>query len=732
MKKNEKQSNSLQQNVQDATHFTFRVVLKAIGWVFNILFTILLVGIIAGCIVGGAFLIYVANNVDSSVDDIVMLSGSKDGTTRMYHYENGELVEDDTQRLTGGTNKLWISYDQIPDDLINAFIAIEDKRFWDHDGVDWITTIQAAIKFVIPTGSNPGGSTITQQLIKNATGDDDYTIQRKVQEIFKAMNLEKVTEKKDIMEMYLNSIYLSQGCTGVQAAANKYFSKDASELTLIECAAIAGITQNPIKWDPVLNPKNNSERRNNILREMYNQGLITRAEFEETYKQDLVLNVAGSKDNDDSAGSSSSNTTSWYTDAVIEEAIDLLAAHYDVTEKIAEQMLYSGGYNIVTAIDPDIQAILEKYYEDMSSSSFLPTSNVVNLESSMLVMDPYNGNIVALVGGRGEKTDTRLLNRATMTKRQPGSSMKPIGVYAPAMDAGIIHYGSTYKDSPYTKEPSPWPQNSNRKYTYGPMTMEYAIAQSKNTIAVKVLADLGVNNSFRFLREKLHMASLVESVTTTTGVKSDKNLASLALGGLTYGVTLKEMVAAYSVFPSGGIYSQPRTVLQIQNSAGQVLIDNNPDAEIVLKEGTAQSMVRLMESVITEGTATSAREINNLVGAAGKTGTTDDNNDRWFVGYTPYYAAGIWIGYDEPQNLANSVASAQHVKLWNAVMVEIHEKVLEKVESGEMPKKTFGEDLLIEAKYCKSTGMLPVSGCSKETGYFTKSTLPSKNCTRHS
>lgn len=736
MKIKENKDKRLQKNVEEATHFTFRVVIKSFQWIFNILFTVLLVGIIAGCIVGCAFLIYIANNVDSNVDDIVMLSGSKEGTTRMFYYDqNGELVEDESQRLTGGTNRYWISYDQIPEDLINAVVAIEDKRFWDHEGVDWITTIQAAIKFVIPMGENPGGSTITQQLVKNATGDDDYTIQRKVQEIMKAMNLEKVTEKKSILEMYLNSIYLSQGCTGVQAAANKYFSKDASELTLIECAAIAGITQNPIKWDPILNPENNRIRRDTILRQMYEQGLITRTEFDGAYKQKLVLNVEGS--DEDGEESSASSTTSWYTDVVIEESIDLLAEKYDVTETIAAQMLYSGGYNIVTAMDRDIQTILEKYYSDMSSSSFLPTSNVINVESSMLFMDPYNGNVLGLVGGRGEKTQTRVLNRATQTKRQPGSSIKPIGVYGPAMDAGLINYGTTYEDSPFTTSPTVWPHNANRVFSYAPTTIDTALAASKNTIAVKVLNDLGINNSFRFMHDKLHMESLVDSVTTSTGVKSDKNLASLALGGLTYGVTLREMVAAYCIFPSGGIYSSPRTVLQIQNSAGQVIIDNNPAGEIVMKEGTTQTMIRIMEHVIsgtvgTSGTAGSAKQIQQLVGAAGKTGTTNNDNDLWLVGFTPYYASGIWLGYDEPQSLSGKVSGTQHIKLWNAVNVEIHELLLKRIEAGEVQKKTFNDDLLIKATFCPTTGMLPSTNCSKRTGYFTKEALPTKICTRHS
>lgn len=748
MKRIAPKKKTLQGEAQEATHFIFRLIFKTFLAICNVLFTIILIGLIAGCIVGCAFLIYVSNHIDSDVDDIIVMSGKQDSTTRLFYYDaDGNLVEEESERLVGGTNRLWISYDEMPDDLINAFVAIEDKRFWEHQGVDWITTIQATMKYFLPMGGKPGGSTITQQLVKNVTGDDDYTIQRKVQEIFKALNLEKEKEKVEILEMYLNTIFLSQRCNGVQAAANKYFGKDASELTLVECAAIAGITQYPTKWDPILNPDNNKYRRNVILKEMYKQGFITYAEYEEAYNQELVL--ATDKEEENGELSASSGTTSWYTDVVIEEAATLLMEKYNVSYQIAVQMVYTGGYTIVTTMDKDIQELLETYYAD--PDLIKDTNRVVKKQSSMLIMDPENGDVLALVGGRGEKTDTRVLNRATQTKRQPGSSFKPIASYVQAMDLGYINYGSVRDDTPYNfgdryvtssgsvkyTKTSGWPRNSNRKYA-GLMTMDYALQASKNTIAVKLLAEVGVENSFNFLAEKLGFTSLVDNVATANGVKTDKGLAALGLGGLTYGVTMREMVAAYCIFPSGGIYREPRTILEIRDSSGNVVIDNQNDAEVVIKEGTAQMMIRLMEHVITgsSGTATAIRPVARLVGAAGKTGTTDDNYDRWFVGYTPYIVAGVWVGYDEPQNLGSG---NDHTRIWNDIMLDIHKNIiLPRVEAGQQEEKKFDTDLLIEAKYCSDSGKLTTAACQAdprgsrvETGYFTRATLPVEGCDMH-
>ena len=309
---------------EQAALSVWRLALKAVQGIVGALITLLIIGCIAGCIVVAAFALYISNNVDTSVDDIVMISNDTNSSTKILHVdENGKLVEDESQRISAGTVSTWVSYNEIPEDLVNAFIAIEDKRFWDHNGVDWITTIKSATRFFLPIGGRGGGSTITQQLVKNATGDDDYSIQRKVQEIFKAMNLEKVKDKTEILEMYMNIIYLSQGAWGVQEAANVYFNKDVSELTLLECCAIAGITQSPTYWDPVQNPENNVKRRNEILNQMLIQGMITQAEYDENYNAELKIDLGGNKDDSDSS-SSSDGVTSWYTDAVIYESIDLL------------------------------------------------------------------------------------------------------------------------------------------------------------------------------------------------------------------------------------------------------------------------------------------------------------------------------------------------------------------------------------------------------------------------
>lgn len=735
-----KENNNVENQVEDAVRVSFGVIRSAISVVFSVFLSILLVGVIAGCIVVGAFVIYLANNVDNNVDDIVLIAeqGSGNGTAIYYYDENGDLVEDESQRLSADGTSYWVSYEDIPENLVNAFVAIEDKRFWDHNGFDFITTAKAVAKFLLPVGEGGGGSTITQQLVKNVTKNDDYTIQRKVNEIFKAIELEKqVGDKTLILESYMNIIYLSQGAYGVQEAAHVYFNKDVSDLTLVECAAIAGITQYPSKWDPIKNPDNNKTRRNVILSEMYSQGLITKSEYDEAYN--ATLEIDQSKSEVVVAG-----TNTWYTDEVINEASELLAEKFNVSIELATKMLYSGGYSIITAQDKSVQAVLDKYYQDMSESSIFPVSNVINVESSMIVMDPHNGNILGLVGGRGEKTQNRIFNLATDAVRQPGSAFKPVAVYAPAMESGVINYGSVFDDIPFNfgtettdangkvtySKPTGWPRNSNNAYR-GLTTVEYAIAMSKNTIAVHVLDALGINNSYNFLTNKLHF---------TTLVNSDKNYASLGLGGLSYGVTLKELTSAYSIFSNNGVYTSSRTVIEIRDKSGEVVIDNEPTKEIVLSEGNAEVMTKLLGQVIHHSGATastSLKGIAKLVDVAGKTGTTNNNYDKWFIGYTPYYLAGVWTGYVEQQDIGSKVSN-QHCKMWNAVMVELHQVIVERVKNGEETLKTFDTDLLIEATYCMDSGKLVTSACEAdprgkryEVGYFTNETLPTEECDCH-
>lgn len=736
----------------------WRLALNGVQGVLVALLTILIVGCIAGCIVVGAFALYISGNVDTSVDDIVMVSNDTTYSTKLYYYDkDGNLVEDESQRLSAGTISTWVSYKEIPEDLVNAFIAIEDKRFWDHNGVDWITTIKSAAGFFLPLGSKGGGSTITQQLVKNVTGDDDYSIQRKVQEIFKAMNLEKVKDKTEILEMYLNIIYLSQGANGVQEAAKIYFDKDVSELTLLECCAIAGITQSPTYWDPIQNPDNNINRRNAILNLMLEQGMITQAEYDENYNAELVINLG---DTQDGSSSKSDGYTTWYTDAVIYEAVELLQNHYGVTKRVAEQLLYTGGYHIVTAMDPEVQAIMDKYYLDISETSLLPTNGIIIPESSMIMMDPYTGNIVGLVGGRGEKQGNLLLNRATQTTRSPGSSVKPIAAYALSMDMGLINYASVVDDTPYNfgtvkfneetqtftcSIPSGWPRNSGGTYQ-GLCDMVAAVSKSKNTVAVKLVDMMGIETVFSFMKNKLHLDSLVEKVELQNGVRTDKTLSALALGGMTYGLTLKELVSAYTIFPTGGVYNSGRTVIRILDKDGNTLIENEPLSEVVIKEETAQLMTKLLRTVVSKygGTAYyGITKVTKLAETAGKTGTTDENNDKWFIGYTPYYLGGVWYGFDIPTNLA-SYSTTAHMEIWDAVMKDVHElKGYDKRVLGDKVK-TFDYDLLIEAEYCIDSGKLVTNACRNDirllqsssntrvtTGFFTKYDLPKEVCDVH-
>ncbi len=666
-----------------------RALMRAGSFLLNLLLTFLLIGSICLVIIGTAFLIYLSNFTDSRVEEIDMLTSTEDRTTGIFYVNDaGEVVEMEDERLAPTQNRVWVPYSDIPQNLVNAYIAIEDKRFEDHHGVDWIRTISATAYYL--TGkSSYGGSTITQQLIKNVTGDDDNTPQRKIEEIFRALNLEKEKTKSEIMEMYLNTIYLSQGCYGVQAAAYTYFDKPVSDLSLLECVAIAGITQSPTKWDPILNPENNKKRRNTILGEMLDQGKITIAEYEEAYNVDLTL--AAPEEEDLSSGAVDDEVTSWYMDAAIEDAAALLMEHYEVSYQVAIQMIYSGGMQLVLAMDPEVQATMEEVYADDEAINRIVGSSksLIQPQSAMVVLDPTTGNVLGLVGGRGEKTKSRIFNYATDAKRQPGSSFKPLAVYAPAIDAGIIGYNSVYEDAPVMNHPDtgkPWPKNSYSGYR-GAMPIYDAVAISSNAVAVRVLQDLGLENSFSFLKDTLHIDSLVLN-TEVQGVKmSDMTLSGLGLGGLTFGVSVKEMTAGYTIFTNDGIYCEPRMVLKILDADGNVVVDNTPDYEVAIAEDTAAVMTKLLQGVVSYGTGDDVT-LKNRVDTAGKTGTTSSNYDRWFIGYTPYYLGGVWFGYENQQTLS-SFSGNPALKIWDEVMNRLHDRALAPVAAGEEELKTF-------------------------------------------
>ncbi|MBQ8696186.1 MAG: transglycosylase domain-containing protein, partial [Clostridia bacterium] len=521
--------------------------------VLSVLFTILLIGLITGTIVGAAFALYLRSFIDISIDDILLLSTDQDQTTQLYYMDYtdranriGEAVLIEDQQLSAGENRVWASYSEMPDDLVNAFIAIEDKDFRDHKGVDWGRTLSATFYFFAPGDKHYGGSTITQQVIKNVTGNDDITIQRKVQEIFMALNLEKKLDKSEIIEIYLNTIYLSQRSYGVQAAAQTYFGKDVSELTLLECAALASIPQAPTKWDPVQNPDNNTDRRKVVLTAMRDQGLITEDEYLEAWHAELVLNTDAATDD-----SSDRSYNSWYTDQVINDAIELLMDEdkLGLSKDLATRMIYTGGLKIYTLMDPDVQGALEEYFEN--PENFAAMKGPLSPKCSMVVIDPYTGDVLGLVGDKGEKQGDRLQNYATQTRRSPGSSIKPLSVYGPALEEGYITYASAFDDIPidYGEDnDSPWPSN-NPPFYMGLTPVYDAVTRSVNTVAIRVLQQLGTATSFDYVKNKLHIDGFIENQELENGtVLSDLNASALALGGMTYGVTVEEMTAAYSIF----------------------------------------------------------------------------------------------------------------------------------------------------------------------------------------
>ncbi len=733
----------------DAARLVGKAVLKFLGWVLSIFMTLALVGVITGTIVGGAFLLYAKNYLDTGVEDFdALLSEESRTTTVSYVDKNGQIVEIPSERLSAEQNRVWVKYSEMNDYIRDAFVAIEDKRFYSHQGVDWIRTARVTLDFLTGSGS-AGGSTITQQLIKNVTGDDDVTIQRKAQEIFKALNLEKKYDKSEILEMYLNVISLSHGCYGVGAAAYKYFGKEVADLTLIESAAIAGITQSPYYYDPIYFPEHNAEKRNIVLQYMYDQGMITQEEFISAYQKELVLNIST-----DENAQVSTNIHSWYTDAARQEAVRLLQEEFGYTATFAEKVLLTGGFNIVTAQDPEIQSIVEEFYEGTDGWQMRDNSPI-QPESSCVIIDPYTGNVVALVGGRGQKTINLGLNYATQTKRPPGSSLKPVSVYGPALEKGLITYGSVLDDAPInfgTEKIDPetgkktysnshgYPKNSPDRYR-GLSTINEAIRVSINTIAWRTLSLLGLENSYEFLTEKVGISTLVNNQVGAGGaVFTDVAFAPLALGQLSYGVTVKELTAAYQIFVNGGIYNEERLVLQILDSEGEVVIDNEKKSTIVISAETASIMTKMMQEVVKSGTA-KALTIDKYVNCAGKTGTTENDQDRWFVGYNPYYVCGIWFGYSMPRPLKGfSSGSPMPVLAWDKIMTKVLQKYIDESKTeGGAPLKTFEmAPGIVTATYCKDSGKLMTDACRAdprgsraEIGYFKAGTEPTEACDVH-
>ena len=686
---------------------------KSLGKIIVSLFLVL---VITGSIVVTALTVYVMKFVDP--DAGITLSNLEMGNTTVIYAANkkGDMVAVD--QIQNGENREWVDLEKVPQYVQDAFICTEDERFNEHDGVDWKRTFAAfANLFFHFYSTKQGGSTITQQVIKNITGEDDVRIERKVQEIFRAINLEKKYTKDEILEAYLNLIYLNRNTRGIQAASKLYFNKDVSKLTKLEACALAGMTRNPAKYDPVNHPEANAERREYVIDKMAEFGKLTTLEAANLKTDTLKTNLTLPAEN------KNKKYQSYFVDNLMNEVIADLVEEKGYSEEYASNLLINGGLRIYTSLDTSLQELVENKYEQNSTFSASKQKNAP--ESAFIVMD-HQGMIKAVVGGRGEKSGNRILNRATQSKRSPGSSMKPIGVYAPAIEYNLAYYSKWVQDKPIRAiidgKERDWPNNYGKR-KYGSMPMIQALQRSLNTVPVQLCKELTIDRSFNFLTKKVGLTTLVESEKKKDGtILTDKSYAACCLGDCTYGTKLSELTAAYQIFANGGTYTKPRSYTKITDATGEVILENPAVTTRVISEETSGVMNKMLQRVVSDapGTGTAAKLKNFTV--AGKTGTSESSYDQLFVGITPYYIAGVWLGFDTPKSL-DGTGTYSPPKVWKNVMEDAH-KGLE--------KKDFEiSDKVKEMKYCTSTGLIANKNCPKTAvGYYKESYIPS-TCKSH-
>ena len=638
--------------------FVLRTALKVV-------LTVLLIFITTGLLFTCIFAVYVktclTEDLNVSLEEMTLSLSSK------------ILVRDgdgwaELATLYSDEDRIWVEYDDIPLDLEHAAVAIEDHNFYTHKGVDWFRTSGALINMFIGMRNNFGGSTITQQLIKNLTEYDDVTVQRKLTEIFRALEFEKIYTKEEIITWYLNEIYLGERCYGVGTASRMYFGKEVSQLSLAECASLIGITNNPSLYDPYISEntrENNIRRAKTILWEMYDQGFIDYDRYNSAKSEADNLSFQRSPDTVRTA-----TVNSYYVDTVIRDVIEDLMAEKNVSRTTAEHLLYNGGYKIYSCLDTSIQEIIDNMYENPYNMPSAYRSSSQQLQSAIVVIDPYTGDIVGMSGGVGEKTASLTLNRATQSLRPPGSSFKPIAVYGPALDLGVVDQKTTVDDSPditLSGDPNWYPKNSGG-YS-GRISVRTALQYSKNTVAAQLLDWIGKSASWDYLTNHFGITTLVRDEVQDDGrVVTDYAYAPLSLGQLSYGVTVREMAQAYTAFVNDGVMSYARTYSYIEDDNGEIVLLNPIRQQVAVKANTAWNMADMLQNAVENGTGTEAKFSSTAV--AGKTGTTSDDKDRYFVGFTMYYVAAVWTGYDNPEKMYFSGNPA--AQIFRSIMSDIH------------------------------------------------------------
>ena len=709
---------------------TGKKVLRAIA-------AVILVGIIVMCIAGCVLTVWVFDTLNND-QQMLDLSMQKAKYTTIFYADDGETELARAYDPEAG-NRIWVDYDKMPQQLLDAVVAVEDKRFWEHNGVDFLTTSKAGISAILQKigltgfygGATPGASTITQQVVRNITNDRAVDgaegWARKLREIFRALNVEKYYTKQQIIETYLNLASFSQNCSGIQAAANVFFNKDVSELTVAECATIVGTTKNPYAYDPYTHWEANQQRKEYILGLMLEQGKLTKEEYNAAISQEIVL-----------ATGTNSNATiqTWFVDYVTDEVCRDLAEKQGITEAEAYQNLISGGYRIYTTCEERVQDILEDYY---ASPDNFPAVNNEEYPQSAFVITDTNGAIKGIVGGNRGKEGNRIWNRASDTTRQIGSTIKPITSYVLGIEKDIITYSTVIEDRQVVVNPDEvsysqplWvPKNEYNSFK-GFVTVRTAIIRSINTVAVQITQKLGTTTSYDFLKYSLNVDTL------TAG---DDSYSPMALGSLSKGMTLVKLAGAYQMFGNGGVRTEPYSYTRVEDTFGNVILEKNTVPNRVISAETATVMNRLLQEVTgSEGTGAAANLGTMNIPVAGKTGTTDDSVDQWFVGVTPYYVGVCWLGYDSRYQtddqgnikyyangnpIPNSIRYSSYPppKIWKAIMSQVHEGVI---------GKSFETSNNVTAyQYCKLTGMLAGDGCTETaTGWYKNSNIP-QVCSYH-
>ena len=665
------------------------------------------------CIAGAGAIIALFNNDDWAMKKEDLTSKSVD--TIIYDKDGTEIAN-----VSGEEKRRTVTLDEVPQMLQDAYISIEDERFYTHHGVDIKRTLGATATYIIRRGSSSyGGSTITQQLVKNLMNDDDDSgvagIQRKIREMSRAYKLEQWFSKQQILELYLNTIFVGSDVYGVQLGARYYFDKSVQDLDLAECAFLAGINHAPNSYNP-FGEKDNSERIKNrtktVLSKMLELGKITQEEYDSA-KQEVEDGLKFSQGN-----TSSGTSMSYLARAAYNQVIKEFAAEKDVSTKIATQMIAGGGYKIYTTQDSTIQGYAEEVYRSGDHIFYgVATKNGEKVnsghtQSAIVIIDHKTGYVVGCMGGLGDDVDSNGQNRATQSPRQPGSSIKPLAAIAPALESGIITAATVYDESRTSfGNYSPNPHSG-----YDLVTVRKAIEFSANTVNVKIMDEVGPANSIAFMR-KMGISTLITA--KENAEHNDENL-SLVLGGATEGITPLEMAGAYATIANGGVYITPTFYTKVEDSSGSVVLEPKQEKNRVMSEANSYILKSILTGPVTgsNGTATSAKISGQAT--AGKTGTTNDNYDRWFCGFTNYYTAAAWYGFDIPENLYYAGANYPNraASLWTSVMKKIHSG-LESNTSFEKPSN------IVTAKICKASGKVATDDCTDTyTEYFVKGTVP--------